>query len=138
MTHSNVATHLVEAAEIIVGKQESLVGANLPQNECLEVMKGKVCEVIENCFKNAKEPLEGILILTELFGGTPTNATLAQIQMMDCRIEVLTGVNLPLLISALVNRHKLGLKDLAEKVLADGIKGIQDARAILSLRIKPE
>ena len=131
VTHSDVATHLIQAAERVLGQQKNVVGLNLSLEDSLEFLTAKIGDAVTQCSQRPKDPCDGVLILTDLFGSTPTNASLSQIRRIPQQIEILTGVNLPMMISALAYRNKLGLKDLADKVAADGQKGIRNAKAVL-------
>ena len=136
VTHSNVAGHLIEAAERVLGKQQDLIGLNLHTDDSLINLTAKIADAIgQCCAQNPDQPIDGILVLTDLFGSTPTNASLAQIRRLNQPIEILTGVNLPMMISALTYRGKMNLKELAEKVMQDGQKGIRNAKSIFMSRV---
>lgn len=136
VTHLRLSLHLIEAAERIVGKQPNLISVSLEADESLHALAEKISQAIQSCLKNFPEGSEGVLILTDLFGSTPTNASLSLIQNNLKTVQILTGVNLPMLISALSNRNKMNLNELAEKVLADGKKGIQNAKELLLARLE--
>lgn len=135
VTHLNIASHMIEAAERVIGKQEMLSGIDLESEDSLDRMTDKILEQVRNCSEAPGGPCGGILILTDLFGSTPTNASLLQIQKSSDSIEIITGVNLPMLLSALAYRRRLPLAELAQKVMADGQKGIRDAKSILLSRV---
>ena len=126
VTQSEIAAHLIQAAETLLGHQGNVVGINLGQELSLENLTQTVCGGLAE--KLAEHP-EGMLILTDLFGSTTTNSALLSAGKTEGPIEILTGVNLPMIISSIANRHKLGLKELASKVMSDGQKGIKDAKA---------
>lgn len=128
VTHLDFATNLVVAAERISGKQRNILGLNLHRNAFVDEMLKNISSGIQECLNNPEEPVTGVLILTDLFGSTPTNASLKQLQIMSCPIEVIAGVNLPMVISALTYRNRMNLKELVEKVISDGQKGIRNAK----------
>jgi PTS system mannose-specific IIA component len=64
----------------------------------------------------------GVLVLTDMFGGTPSNLSLSFLN--DERVEVLTGVNLPMVISAVQWRDSLSLKELGERAESEGRRSI--------------
>ncbi len=127
VTHLDTATPFIQEAERMLGKQKGVIALNLHENESLDRLCRHLSEQIENCFKEQGEEGEGVLILTDLFGSSPTNACLKTLYSSERPIEILTGVNLPMVISSLSYRTRLPLKELAEKVLADGQKGIKHA-----------
>ena len=78
---------------------------------------------------------KGTLILTDMLGGTPCNASV--LLTKNFNIEVLTGVNLPMLLSAVfTSKTAQTAKELADKVLADGKKSIVNAKQLLLERMK--
>lgn len=131
VTHSNVATNLIEAAERVLGKQTNVTGLNLQMEDSLEALTAKLAGALRSCLEKTDSGCDGVLVLTDLFGSTPTNASLAQVRALRQRIEVLAGVNMPMIMSAIAYRNKLSLEQLAEKVIADGIKGIRNAKSAL-------
>ena len=72
---------------------------------------------------------KGVLILTDMFGGTPSNLSLSFLE--EGRIEVLTGVNLPVVIRAAKMRKDKNLSELAESLQAYGRKSISLASGVL-------
>lgn len=125
VTHSDVATHLVESAERVMGKQENLAALNLHLDASLEQLTETISGAMRAC--QTSPPPQGILILTDLYGNSATNASLAQVLHAPCPVNILTGVNLPMMISCLTYRGKMTLEDLTRKVAADGQKGIRNA-----------
>ncbi len=132
VTHLNIATRMIAAAERVIGDQENLSGLDLKSEDTLDKMKDKVLKYAKRCSKGPD--CGGLLILTDLFGSTPTNASLSRITKSSDAVEVVTGVNLPMLLSALAYRKRLPLAELADKVMADGQKGIRNAKSILKSR----
>ena len=69
VTHSQLGDALIEAAEFIIGKRpEALVSVSIDLNESAEVLRGKIADGIKKV-----ESKDGVLILTDMFGGTPSN-----------------------------------------------------------------
>ena len=123
VTHGDFGKSLVEAAELIVGPQENI------SSICVDVFQG-IDSAVESLKKSIAEVKgdAGVLILTDMFGGTPTNLSLSMLQTDD--IEVVTGVSLPMLLKALQKRTE-SLKQLAEEVSRAGAKGIVIAGEML-------
>jgi len=125
VTHCQLGEALIGAAEFIIGSRPaSLESVSSDLNENAE----KVCNKISQGIKNV-EGQEGVLILTDMFGGTPSNLSYSFLE--EGRIEVLSGVNLPILIQAASMREKLKLDDLAANLESFGKKSISLASGIL-------
>ena len=125
VTHSQLGDALIEAAEFIIGKRpEALVSVSIDLNESAEVLRKKIAAGI----KGVKSK-EGVLILTDMFGGTPSNLSYSFLE--EGQIEVISGVNLPILIQAANTRAKLDLTKLAVKLEAFGKKSISLASGLL-------
>ncbi|MEE9495046.1 MAG: PTS fructose transporter subunit IIA [Desulfobacterales bacterium] len=125
VTHSQLGDALIEAAEFIIGKRpEALVSVSIDLNESAEVLRGKIAAGI----KKVKSK-DGVLILTDMFGGTPSNLSYSFLE--EGQIEVISGVNLPILIQAANTRAKVDLTKLAVKLEAFGKKSISLASGLL-------
>jgi PTS system mannose-specific IIA component len=125
VTHSQLGDALIEAAEFIIGKRpEALVSVSIDLNESAEVLRRKIA----NGIKKVKSK-EGVLILTDMFGGTPSNLSYSFLE--EGQIEVISGVNLPILIQAANTRAKVDLTKLAVKLEAFGKKSISLASGLL-------
>jgi PTS system mannose-specific IIA component len=102
VTHSQLGDALIEAAEFIIGKKsEALVSVSIDLNESADVLRAKIAKGI----KKVKSK-DGVLILTDMFGGTPSNLSYSFLE--EGHIEVISGVNLPILIQAVNTRKKNG------------------------------
>jgi PTS system mannose-specific IIA component len=125
VTHSQLGDALIEAAEFIIGNRpEALVSVSIDLNESAEVLRGKIAAGI----KEVKSE-DGVLILTDMFGGTPSNLSYSFLE--EGKIEVISGVNLPILIQAANTRAKMDLTKLAVKLEAFGKKSISLASGLL-------
>lgn len=125
VTHSKLGDALIEAAEFIIGDRlESIVSVSIDIAQDVDKLRGKVAAAIKEVDRK-----DGVLILTDMFGGTPSNLSYSFLE--EGRIEVLSGVNLPVLIEATQSRGKLRLTDLAAKLEAQGKKSISLASGIL-------
>ena len=93
-------------------------------NERADLLRKKIAEGIK-----AVDDKSGILILTDMFGGTPSNLSYSFLE--EDRIEVISGVNLPILIKAVESRKKMALGELAEALESYGKKSISSASGIL-------
>lgn len=125
VTHSRLGEALIDAAEFIVGSRpEGLVAVSIDINQNVDKLREKVATGIKKAGRD-----DGVLILTDMFGGTPSNISFSFLEAG--RIEVLSGVNLPVLVQALNSRGKMGLSELAAGLEAFGRKSITLASGIL-------
>lgn len=131
LSHCELTKELIKTAEVIAGRQENLFYIEQDiKNENLSSLQNKINEILQK-INNEK----GTLILTDMLGGTPCNAAMLLTKMYN--IEIITGVNLPMILSAIfASRVSLTAKDLAEKVLADGKKSIVNAKQLLLEKLK--
>lgn len=116
ITHSNYGEALLKAAECILGPIENCVPMSVD-------ITADVKDTIEN-LRNTVMDLNrgnGVLILTDMFGGTPTNLSLSLLSIDG--VEVVTGVNLPMILRAL-GQNTTKIDVLAEEVRQSGIQGI--------------
>ncbi len=126
VTHSQLGDALIEAAEFIIGKRpEALISVSIDLNESADVLRRKIAAGI----KKVKSK-DGVLILTDMFGGTPSNLSYSFLE--EGQIEVISGVNLPILIQAANTRaKKKDLTKLAVKLEKFGKKSISLASGLL-------
>jgi len=132
VSHCGLTDELIRTAETIAGRQENLFSVKKDiSDDNLVSLQERIANVLEEI--NDKE--KGTLILTDMLGGTPCNASLPMCKKFN--VEVLTGVNLPMIISALfASKSMANAKELADKVLADGQKSIVNAKQLLFSRLK--
>ena len=125
VTHSHLGDALIEAVTVVVGEQpESLASVSVNLQDKADNLRNKVAEGIKKVDKK-----KGVLILTDMFGGTPSNLSYSFLE--EGRIEVLSGVNLPILFKAVEMRKKVDLTELALTLEKFGKKSISLASSIL-------
>jgi PTS system mannose-specific IIA component len=91
VTHGQLATELVNAAETIVGDLPRFAAVSIGWHEDTQDARDEIQRAIAHVHQD-----DGVLILTDMFGGTPSN--LAMTFLTEGKVEVITGVNLPMLI----------------------------------------
>ena len=124
-THCNLGDALIDAAEFILGKKaEAMVSVSVDLNENAEILRKKIAEGIKKV-----DQKKGVLILTDMFGGTPSNLSYSFLE--EGHVEVLSGVNLPILIRAANIRDDEDLSSLVVNLEAFGKKSISLASGIL-------
>jgi len=124
-THCQLGDALIDAAEFIIGSRPpALVSVSIDLNENAEKLRRKIAAGIKQV-----EGREGVLILTDMFGGTPSNLSYTFLE--EGHVEVVSGVNLPMLIRAANTREKMTLEELAVGLEEFGKKSISLASGIL-------
>jgi len=94
VTHCQLGEALIDTVEFILGSRpEAVVSVSIDLNENAEKLRKKIVAGMENVNRN-----RGILIMTDMFGGTPSNISYSFLE--EGRVEVLSGVNLPILFKA--------------------------------------
>mgnify|MGYP001117747922 CR=1 FL=1 len=106
VTHARLAEELRRAAELILGPQPALQTVNIEQETSVDEARRRVVAAVEATGADG----EGVLILTDLFGGTPTNISAELLQ--KGRVEILAGVNLPMLLKCSGARTSHSLEEL--------------------------
>ncbi len=125
VTHTGLGEALIEAAEsVLQGPLEATTAVSVDLSHRAEQLRKKISAGIK-----AVDQGEGILILTDMFGGTPSNLSLSFLE--EGRIDVLTGVNLPVLIRAVKMRKDGNLSEMGQSIQAYGKKSISLASGVL-------
>jgi PTS system mannose-specific IIA component len=126
VTHKQLGEALIGAAEFIIGRRpEAIESVSIDLSENADKLRANIAQGI----KTVKAE-EGVLILTDMFGGTPSNLSYSFLE--EGRVEVLSGVNLPILIQAVSLRKKnMKLAELAANLEVFGKKSISLASGIL-------
>ena len=107
VSHGNLANEFAKTLEHIVGPQENLITVSLFPDDDMEVKRKEIQDAVQQVEKN-----QGVVILTDMFGGTPSN--LAHSLLKGQNVEIVAGMNLPLLIKLVSSRKT---KSLHESVL---------------------
>jgi PTS system mannose-specific IIA component len=127
-THGNLGKELIKAAELIRGSLKGIIHISVDQIKGVEDLKKEISRAIKKLDQG-----KGVLILTDLFGGTPSNISLSFIK--EGKVEVITGVNLPMLLKLPDIREEMSLKEFAQYIKEYGIKNISLASEILSKKV---
>src|SRR5512138_845403 len=116
VTHAGLARELLAAAEIIMGKIERAEAVCINASDPVETIRDAITGAI------GKVGGEGVIVMTDMFGGTPSNMSLSFLE--DNRVEVVTGVNLPMVIKFATDRSKQEVAALAETLKESGRQSI--------------
>jgi mannose PTS system EIIA component len=123
-SHCNLAQEMLRTAELIVGSLQACKTLSMDPQQPVDELVRHLKEAIK-----AVDQGQGVLILTDLFGGTPANVSLS---FIGPRVEVVCGMNLPMLIKLAGCRENRSLAETAELVKEYGRRHIALAREILS------
>ncbi len=125
VSHRRLGEAMIDCVEFILGERpEALDSVSIDLRENAADLRIK----IEKGIKQVNSE-DGVLILTDMFGGTPSNLSYSFLE--EGRVEVISGVNLPILIKAVSARHENELFELAEYLEGFGKKSISLASGIL-------
>lgn len=117
ITHGTLAQALLTAAESISGKVEGVSTLSISQSDTTEGLRDVLTQTLKGADSGG-----GVLIFTDMFGGTPTNMALSTFE--KGRVEVITGVNLPMVLKYLSHRSEKGLEELSVLLRDYGQKSI--------------
>ena len=125
VTHGQLATELVNAAEMIVGDLPQFTAVSIGWHDDTQDAREEIAQAITR----VRAGTDGVLILTDMFGGTPAN--LAMTFLPENQVEVITGVNLPMLIKIAQTRESAALLDVARDLREHGRTAIWVASDLL-------
>ncbi len=128
--HGDLADGFVSAAEMILGEVDNLKAVSVDVTQEPETIQETIREAIRSVDQG-----DGVFILTDLFGGTPANVSLTFLDPNN--IEIITGINLPLVIKLLKDRDKYPMEALKERLIQSAVKNILNPSDVLNLG-KPE
>ncbi len=125
VTHANLGQALIETIEFILGSpQENLLSVSINIQDNPDNLRKKVKKAISKVKTD-----DGVIILTDMFGGTPSNISYSFLQ--EGLVEVISGVNLPILLKAVTSRQKMDMPALTSTLVKHGKKSISLASGIL-------
>ena len=121
VSHGKLAEGLVDAMQMITGEQEAVRAIGLLETEDVEGLMEKVSQAIQEVDSG-----EGALIMVDLFGASPFNASARVVMSLTGRpLEVVTGMNLPMVVELAVQRDGLSLEEAVNLVLKVGPEGVR-------------
>jgi PTS system mannose-specific IIA component len=129
LAHGDLGLQFIKTARLIgLSSEESVGTLSVNPEDSPEDLRGKVAQAIKNVNSGT-----GVLILTDLFGGTPTNISLSFLE--EGKVEVVTGLNLPMIIKAINHRADCDLGSLAKLASDSGKESIFLAGEVLRQRL---
>ncbi len=124
VTHKELAEALISVWDLILGRGEGVQAVSLDPNDSPEVSRQKIQRALSQVNNGS-----GVIILTDMLGGTPSNQALPFLQ--EGKVEVITGVNLPMLMKLPQIRQQTDLREAAATLKQSGQKGITVASEVL-------
>jgi mannose PTS system EIIA component len=129
VTHCHLGEELISAAELVVGEElKQFRPVSIDRTEGSEDIREKIISAIRKV-----DTGQGVLILTDMYGGTPSNISLSFLE--EKKIEVITGVNLPMLLKLATYQSDMDLEALAIFITEYGQRNINLASEVLKKRV---
>jgi PTS system mannose-specific IIA component len=125
--HGKLAEELLNALTIILGEAPNIEAISIGWYDDVEDSKKKIAQSLRKV-----DQKNGIVIFTDMFGGTPSNLSFSFLK--DDQVEIITGVNLPMLIKFVSLQRSNNLADVSKKVVDQGKKNIHLASALLGTK----
>jgi mannose PTS system EIIA component len=117
ITHGSLAASLLEAAELISGKVENVKTVAVKSSDATDNVRNLITSAVKEVNRG-----QGVVIFTDMFGGTPTNMALSVLEVG--KVEVITGVNLPIILKFINHRGEKTLQELVPLLKEYGQKSI--------------
>lgn len=124
VSHGQLATELVTAAKNVIGELDHLEAVSIGWNDNVETAKQEIARAIKKVSSG-----NGVLLLTDMFGGTPTN--ISAMFIAEDEVEIVTGVNLPMVIKLASQSKEMPLGEMAKQVEEQGKQAIHMASNLL-------
>lgn len=124
VTHYRLGEEFLQALRLIVPDAPQFRAVSIEPKQTVEEMRSIIAEALQQVDQG-----EGILVLTDMFGGTPSNISLSFLE--ERRVEIVTGLNLPMLIKLATLREEKPLEELAPFIKNYGMRNISLASEIL-------
>ena len=124
VTHGNLANEFISAMQHVVGKQQQIAPVCIGPEDDMEMRRAEILRKVGEVNDGS-----GVVVLTDMFGGTPSNLA---ISIMDkAKVEIIAGINLPMLIKIASLRKEKNLKETVEGAQEAGKKYINIASQLL-------
>ena len=129
VSHGKLAEELLNAVIIILGEAPNIEAISIGWYDDVEESKKKISQSLKKV-----DQKNGVIIFTDMFGGTPSNLSFSF--LTENKVEIITGVNMPMLIKFVSLQRNNNLKEVAKKVVDQGKKNIHLVSSLLNTRSK--
>lgn len=106
-THGNLGSELLMSAQMIIGPVINARAVSITHDSSMEAIRDAIAEAVAEVGKDN----QGVIIVTDMFGGTPANVSMTFLEPQS--VEVMTGVNLPMILKFFNSQETIGLDELA-------------------------
>ena len=117
VSHGRLANELLAAAETVIGDLENIVAVSIGWHDDVEAAKDEIDRAIKSVSRGA-----GVILMTDMFGGTPTN--ISAMFLEEGRVEIVTGVNLPMVVRFATHAKPAALGEIAKEIEEQGRQSI--------------
>ncbi len=124
VTHGRLADEFIAATEHVVGPQDCVRAVSIGPDDDMEQRRNDIVHAVEDVDRG-----DGVILLTDMFGGTPSNLAISLLDRSN--VEVIAGINLPMLIKLVKVRQDNNLADAVAKAQESGRKYINVASILL-------
>ncbi|NMB08434.1 MAG: PTS sugar transporter subunit IIA [Tissierellia bacterium] len=126
VSHGSIAKGFYETAEMIMGDVEGVRAIGIQPGESAQDFGEKVVKLADEIYTE-----DGLLVLADLFGGTPSNTAIMKLLNRYDNIQLISGINLPILLEALGGRV-MALEDMKDNLINIGKDGIVDVNKVVA------
>lgn len=124
VSHGQLANELLAAAETVIGEISHVTSVSIGWHDDVDMAKDEVERAIKSVSKGS-----GVVVMTDMFGGTPTN--IAAMFLAPGEVELVTGVNLPMVVKLASSSKEITVEELAREIEEQGKNSIYRTSALL-------
>ncbi len=123
VTHGRLGEGLLDAMQMIAGPQERVEVISLKEGDSIDELKDKILNAVKTLDDGS-----GVLVFVDMFGASPSNAAA---YLLNENVEVITGVNLPMLLEIVSFRESSSLQELAANAMTAGVESVKNLTQLL-------
>jgi len=123
VTHGRLGEGLLDAMQMIAGPQEKVDFVSLKEGDSIDELKERICSAVKMLGDGS-----GVLVFVDMFGASPSNAAA---YLLNENVEVITGVNLPMLLEIVSFRESSSLQELSANAMTAGVESIKNLTQLL-------
>ncbi|WP_107763859.1 PTS sugar transporter subunit IIA [Coprothermobacter proteolyticus] len=123
VTHGRLGEGLLDAMQMIAGPQEKVDFVSLKEGDSIDELKERILNTVKMLDDGS-----GVLVFVDMFGASPSNAAA---YLLNENVEVITGVNLPMLLEIVSFRESSSLQELSANAMAAGVESIKNLTQLL-------
>jgi len=128
VTHGRLGEGLLDAMQMIAGPQEKVDSVSLKEGDSIDELKERILNAVK-----ILDDGSGVLVFVDMFGASPSNAAA---YLLDENVEVITGVNLPMLLEIVSFRESNSLQELSANAMTAGVESIKNLTKLLKASLE--